>query len=60
MLRLAIGDALGAPVEFLKRDSFSHIDRYYKGGKFNLAIGEYTDDTAIAIMSPEKKTKMIC
>jgi len=49
MLGLAIGDALGAPVEFLKRDSFPHIDRYYKGGKFNLAIGEYTDDTAMAL-----------
>ena len=49
MLGLAIGDALGAPVEFLKRDSFPYIDRYYKGGKFNLAIGEYTDDTAMAL-----------
>jgi len=49
MLGLAIGDALGAPVEFLKRGTFPYIDRYYKGGKFRLSIGEYTDDTAMAL-----------
>ena len=26
-----------------------YIDRYYKGGKFNLSIGEYTDDTAMVL-----------
>lgn len=49
MLGLAIGDAFGAPVEFLERGKFPYIDRYYKGGKFNLSIGEYTDDTAMAL-----------
>ncbi|MCK4441077.1 MAG: ADP-ribosylglycohydrolase family protein, partial [Sulfurovaceae bacterium] len=49
MLGLAIGDALGAPVEFTKKDSFEKIVHYRRGGKFNVAIGEYTDDTAMAL-----------
>ncbi len=49
MLGLAIGDALGAPVEFTKKDSFEKIEYYRRGGKFNVEIGEYTDDTAMAL-----------
>ena len=49
MLGLAIGDAFGAPVEFHQRDTFSPVKWYSKGGKFNLSIGEYTDDTAMAL-----------
>jgi len=49
MLGLAIGDAFGAPVEFLKRDTFPFIDRYYQGGKFKVSIGEYTDDTSMTL-----------
>ena len=49
MLGLAIGDALGAPVEFLPRDSFVPIKEYRTGGKFNVSLGEYTDDTAMAL-----------
>jgi len=49
MLGLAIGDALGAPIEFTKKDSFEPIKYYRRGGKFNVAIGEYTDDTAMAL-----------
>jgi len=49
MLGLAVGDALGAPVEFREKDSFDKIEQYKRGGKFNLEIGEYTDDTSLAL-----------
>lgn len=45
MLGLSIGDALGAPVEFTKKDSLKKIEHYRRGEKFNVEIGEYTDDT---------------
>ena len=49
LIGLAVGDALGAPVEFLPRDTFERIEYYRSGGKFNVAPGEYTDDTAMAL-----------
>lgn len=49
MIGLAVGDALGAPVEFLQRDKFPPVEWYCEGGKFKLSIGEYTDDTAMAL-----------
>ncbi len=49
MIGLAVGDALGASVEFQARDSFVPIRNYREGGKFNVIIGEYTDDTAMAL-----------
>ncbi len=49
LLGLAIGDALGAPVEFVKRGSFPDVVGYQAGGKFRLQSGEWTDDTAMAL-----------
>ena len=49
MLGLAIGDAMGAPVEFMKRGTFEPITGYRSGGKFRLNAGEWTDDTAMAL-----------
>ena len=46
---LAIGDALGAPVEFCRRNTFETVTGYREGGKFNLPAGAWTDDTAMAI-----------
>jgi ADP-ribosyl-[dinitrogen reductase] hydrolase len=46
---LAIGDALGAPLEFKPRDSQPIIKDYSGGGPFNLRPGEWTDDTAMAL-----------
>ena len=46
---LAIGDALGAPVEFSPRGSFPLVTRYREGGRFNLPAGAWTDDTAMAL-----------
>jgi ADP-ribosyl-[dinitrogen reductase] hydrolase len=46
---LAIGDALGAPLEFALRDSQPFIRDFVGGGPFNLRPGEWTDDTAMAL-----------
>jgi ADP-ribosylglycohydrolase len=48
-LGLAIGDALGAPVEFQRRGSFAPVSGYQSGGKFKLPAGAWTDDTAMAL-----------
>ena len=45
----AIGDALGAPVEFKERGTFEPVEFYRSGGKFNLPAGAYTDDTAMTL-----------
>lgn len=46
---LAIGDAMGAPVEFCRRGSFSEVTEYRAGGKFDLPAGAWTDDTAMSL-----------
>jgi ADP-ribosyl-[dinitrogen reductase] hydrolase len=49
LLGLAVGDALGAPVEFEARGSFPPITGYRGGGPFNLRAGDWTDDTSLAL-----------
>ena len=46
---LAIGDALGAPVEFCRRGTFQEVSEYRSGGYFNLPSGCWTDDTAMSL-----------
>lgn len=46
---LAVGDALGAPVEFKARDSFPPVKMMIEGGPFNLKAGQWTDDTSLAL-----------
>lgn len=53
LLGLAIGDALGAPVEFMARDSFPLVTEMLGGGPFNLPPGAWTDDTAMALCLDE-------
>jgi ADP-ribosyl-[dinitrogen reductase] hydrolase len=53
LLGLAIGDALGAPVEGEPRDSYPPIRDFRAGGPHGLAAGEWTDDTAMAICLAE-------
>lgn len=48
-LGLAVGDALGAPIEFEVRDSYSAITEMREGGPFDLKIGQWTDDTSLAL-----------
>ena len=49
-LGLAIGDALGAPLEFKEAsppDKF--LKKFTTGGSHNVSIGEWTDDTSMAL-----------
>jgi ADP-ribosylglycohydrolase len=49
MLGLAIGDALGATVEFHERDTFPLHTELTGGGVFGLPAGAWTDDTSMAL-----------
>jgi ADP-ribosyl-[dinitrogen reductase] hydrolase len=49
LLGLAIGDALGAAVEFEPPGSFPEVTGYRGGGPHGLAPGEWTDDTSMAL-----------
>ena len=47
---LAVGDALGAPLEFMpSREPDDYITKYMKGGHHDMDKGEWTDDTAMAL-----------
>jgi ADP-ribosylglycohydrolase len=49
LLGLAVGDALGAPVEFKKRNTYPIVTDMQSGGFYNLKPGEWTDDTSMAL-----------
>ena len=53
MLGLAVGDALGAPLEFIDRAEiarrYGEVREMIGGGWLNTAPGEYTDDTQMAL-----------
>ena len=53
LLGLAIGDALGTTLEFKAPGSFEPIHDMVGGGPFNLAPGEWTDDTSMALCLAE-------
>lgn len=53
LLGLAVGDALGAPIEFRPPGSFAPLSDMIAGGPFNLQRGQYTDDTAMALCLAE-------
>jgi len=46
---LAVGDALGAAVEFKGPGTFPEVVGYRDGGPHQLAPGEWTDDTSMAL-----------
>ncbi len=46
---LAVGDALGAAVEFQRPGSFEPVTGYRGGGPHRLGPGEWTDDTSMAL-----------
>ena len=47
---LAIGDALGAPLEFQEaREPDNFLKKYTIGGAHNVSVGEWTDDTSMAL-----------
>ena len=45
----AVGDALGAAVEFKSPGSFAPVTGYRSGGPHRLEAGEWTDDTSMAL-----------
>jgi ADP-ribosyl-[dinitrogen reductase] hydrolase len=53
LLGLAIGDAVGAAVEFQPRDTFPPLTDMIGGGPFSLEPGRWTDDTSMALCLAE-------
>ena len=53
LIGLAVGDALGAAVEFAAPGSFRPVTGYRSGGPHRLAPGEWTDDTSMALALAE-------
>lgn len=49
LIGLAVGDALGAAVEFASPGSFAPVTSYRSGGPHGLKAGEWTDDTSMAL-----------
>ena len=49
LIGLAIGDALGAAVEFKSPGGFAPVSKYRGGGPHGLDAGEWTDDTSMAL-----------
>jgi len=49
LLGLAAGDAVGTTVEFSQRGSFAPLTDMVGGGPFQLAPGQWTDDTSMAL-----------
>ncbi len=49
LLGLAVGDALGMPLEFLARDTYPPLQDMIGGGRHGLEAGEWTDDTSMAL-----------
>lgn len=49
LVGLAVGDALGAAVEFQRPGSFAPVSGYRGGGPHGLRAGEWTDDTSMAL-----------
>jgi ADP-ribosylglycohydrolase len=49
LLGLAVGDALGAAVEFQPPGTFPEVTDFRAGGPHGLEAGEWTDDTSMAL-----------
>jgi ADP-ribosylglycohydrolase len=49
LIGLAIGDALGAAIEFSSPGTFTPVTGFRGGGPFNLEPGQWTDDTSMAL-----------
>lgn len=53
LIGLAAGDALGTTLEFRPPGTFAPISDMVGGGPFNLAPGQWTDDTSMALCLAE-------
>ena len=57
LVGLAVGDCVGAAVEFRSRDTFPEVTDMLGGGPFNLPVGYWTDDTSMALCLAESLIK---
>jgi ADP-ribosyl-[dinitrogen reductase] hydrolase len=53
LLGLAVGDAIGTTLEFRTRDTYPQLTDLIGGGPFDLKLGEWTDDTSMALCLAE-------
>lgn len=53
LLGLAVGDAIGTTLEFRGRDTYPQLTDLVGGGPFDLAPGQWTDDTSMALCLAE-------
>lgn len=62
LVGLAVGDALGAPLEFMPRDeiaaTFGEVRELIGGGWLNVEPGEWTDDTQLALAIAESIVRL--
>jgi ADP-ribosyl-[dinitrogen reductase] hydrolase len=58
LLGLAVGDALGAAIEFEQKPRFAKLDDLVAGGPHRLERGQWTDDTAMALALADSLTAM--
>lgn len=54
---LAVGDAVGAPLEFTRPGSFDPVTDMTEGGKLLIKKGEFTDDTSMALCLGDSLTR---
>ena len=57
LLGLAAGDALGTTLEFKAPGTFQPINDMVGGGPFELKVGQWTDDTSMALCLAESLVK---
>ena len=58
LVGLAVGDALGTTLEFSAPGTFALIDDIVGGGPWDLAPGQWTDDTSMALCLAESLCEM--
>jgi ADP-ribosylglycohydrolase len=57
IIGLAVGDAMGVPLEFTDPGTFQPVNDMIGGGPFNLDPGMWTDDTSMALCLAESLIK---
>ena len=60
LVGLAVGDALGTTLEFRSPGTFAPVDDVTGGGPFHLNVGEWTDDTSMALCLAASLVEMGC
>lgn len=58
LVGLAVGDSLGAAVEFMAPGDFPPVTGYRSGGPHRLNAGEFTDDTSMALALADSIAKV--